>query len=123
MLSNALWAENMRKFVLNRCPRRRLKAQTMLPSSTQEESLSQLSVSRLIYAMDFMESSACSCSTAAPKPWMQALQYTWNRREPLTAASQLEKTRIGAVASSARISRANVYFSSVNTNLTSFRRR
>ena len=59
-----------------------------------------------------------SCSRAAPKPSMQDSQYTWNGREPSATASQLGKTRMDGVATSARISRTNVSIAGVNANLT-----
>ena len=84
--------------------------------------LSESSVARLMYAMGLMEPSSCSCSRAAPNPSMQASQYTWNGRDPSATASQLGKTRIGGVASSARVSRTNFSIAGVNANLTPFRR-
>ena len=53
---------------------------------------------------------------------MQASQYSWNGCEPSATPSQLEKTRIGGVASSARISRTIFSIAGVNANLTPFRR-
>ena len=58
--------------------------------------------------MGFMELSDCSYPMAVPNPSTQASQYTRNRRETSTTASQLQKTTIGGVASSAKIFRANI---------------
>ena len=97
----------------------------MLPAGKSRgvQCLSEPSVARRIYAMGFMGPSACSCSSTVPNPSIQASQYTWNGREPSATESQLGKTKIGGVASSARISRT--YFSTVgvNANVTPFRRR
>ena len=86
-----------------------LESQIMLPASKSRgtQCLFESSVVWLMYVMDFMELSACSCSTAVLNPSMQASQHTWSGREPSATASQMEKARIGGVTSPAEISRTN----------------
>ena len=110
------------EFCSPRYSRRLLKAQALLPASKSRrvQCLSEPSIARLIYAMGSMEPSTCSYSTAAASPSMQASQYTWSGRGPSATASQLGNTRIGGVASSARIT--NVPIVDVNAGLTPFRR-
>ena len=76
--------------------------------------ISETSVAWLIYAMGFYGTGLLLFPRAAPNPLMQASQYTWNGRKPSATASQLGKTRIGGVASSARISRTNFSIAGVN---------
>ena len=98
-------------------------AHTMLPASKPSwaQCLSGSKAARLIYAMGRTEPSGCSCSSAAPNPSMHASQFTWKGREPSATASQSGKTKIGGLASSARISRTIILC--VNSNLTPFLRR
>ena len=118
MLSTALWSENMRKLVPERYRRRRLRAQTMRPASKSRgvQCLPESSVARLIYAMGFIEPSACSCSRGAPNPSMQPSQHTWNVRESSATTSQLWKTKNSGMASSAEVSRTNFSIAGVNTS-------
>ena len=83
MLLSASWSVSLRNFVQYKYPRSRLMTQTMLPASRSSgvQCLSESRVARLIHAMGRTEPPGCSCSRVAPKPSIQASQYTRKGRE------------------------------------------
>ena len=60
---------------------------------------------------------------AAPKPSIQAPQYTWKGRQPSATASQTGKTKIDGAASSALVWRRITSVAGVKMYLTPFRGR